>query len=213
MNFINNKTIQMQVKIIYFTFEFHLIFLYLNLLDLFALDMYIFYTLFEQIDVSSFLFLILPSSHQQSTGRVCVDAVRMRTKKNDADVAEVTLNFNSLHFKHIFRMNAFILAVVCVCGFAAGSEDERLPNKCEGLTTKKTQESCLLQLFCSFRESVINIGLFVCLCQFVSFSQWSCRRLWRKLVTLKRFWRLERCWTQARGGGRFNTTHRKPDFS
>ncbi|XP_032437998.1 protein canopy 4 isoform X1 [Xiphophorus hellerii] len=55
----------------------------------------------------------------------------MRTKKNDADVAEVTLNFNSLHFKHIFRMNAFILAVVCVCGFAAGSEDERLPNKCE----------------------------------------------------------------------------------
>ncbi|XP_008433677.2 protein canopy 4 [Poecilia reticulata] len=28
-------------------------------------------------------------------------------------------------------MKAFILAVVCVCGFAAGSEDERLPNKCE----------------------------------------------------------------------------------
>ncbi|XP_054916299.1 protein canopy 4 [Poeciliopsis prolifica] len=28
-------------------------------------------------------------------------------------------------------MKAIILAAVCVCGFAAGSEDERLPNKCE----------------------------------------------------------------------------------
>uniref|UniRef100_A0A3B3XB93 DUF3456 domain-containing protein n=1 Tax=Poecilia mexicana TaxID=48701 RepID=A0A3B3XB93_9TELE len=54
-----------------------------------------------------------------------------REKVNDADVTEATLNLNSLHFKHLFRMKAFILAVVCVCGFAAGSEDERLPNKCE----------------------------------------------------------------------------------
>ncbi|KAM4714496.1 protein canopy 4 isoform 1-T1 [Anableps anableps] len=28
-------------------------------------------------------------------------------------------------------MKALILAAVCVCGFAAGTEDERLPNKCE----------------------------------------------------------------------------------
>ncbi|MEQ2244073.1 Protein canopy 4 [Ilyodon furcidens] len=28
-------------------------------------------------------------------------------------------------------MKALILAVLCVCCFAAGSEDDRLPNKCE----------------------------------------------------------------------------------
>ncbi|XP_038150781.1 protein canopy 4 isoform X1 [Cyprinodon tularosa] len=40
-------------------------------------------------------------------------------------------------------MKAFILAVVFACGFAAGSEDERLPNKCEvcKILTTELQEA------------------------------------------------------------------------
>jgi len=121
-------------------------------------------------------------------------------------------------------MKCFILALFCVFSFVSSDEDERLPNNCEGKTTKVTPGRFQLFVYrcmCHLngQRVMFNLSLnvkrkkplksYFVLFQCVSFWPLSCRKLWKKPVAPEKSWRLEKCWTQAREEERSNTTPRK----
>lgn len=92
--------------------------------------------------------------------------------------------------KQTDAMNVNNLFLCLILGFVAASEDERLPNKCEG-RKEWNVSSCTfsprnLKSECFFIVDImILINIYIRQC--VSFWQSSCRMLWRRPAAPKKF--------------------------